>query len=111
MTPQKVRQIVGRDRGAEHRRRVPGRAPFGKPVEAFKIVGTTAARIAPPVSLVDIVARKSGRRPVMTFGACGGVDEEAVKQPEAQRERSMVGSYVLCIATRKPRGFTRAKDR
>ncbi len=85
-------------------------------IEAFEVVRAAAVRVVPPERLVDVVRGKGGRRPVVTVGACLGIDEESIEEAEPKRQRAVIGRDVLRWTAASTRGVarrrkSRAKDR
>src|SRR5262249_33467464 len=71
-----TRHIFSGHRQVEYRRQQAGRLVRWKPVEALVVIGTPAAGVLPSGRLIDVVAGKSGRGPVMPVRARFGVYKE-----------------------------------
>ena len=81
-----------------------------QPVVTFPVVGAATVGILPAESFVDVVGGERGGGPVVSVRAGFGIDEEAVKQTETLRERTVVGRHGLPRAVRPLRGNATAEN-
>src|SRR6478609_4316271 len=110
-----VRYIVSGSRQVKSRRRrngglVRGRVDRGHSIKTLEVICSSAPRIIPSKSLIDVVTRESCRRPVVAIGASLRIHKKAVQQSKTQRERMSIRSYVLNRIAGSSCGSSGTKD-